>query len=175
MVKIVRLTSIRAYLTLCYLSLTCSSLNSLNKSACLSAESGFSAHVDCARLVEKRTHGRLVYFSGLALTVSNVSEIWKYFAYVADSKGKPTDTTEPVCKRWFHSLMTKGANTSVSLCTVTVCHRETMPLWLQAVRKQRKVADTDAAPLSHKVHKVLILIRCKKKHCFNGWVPQYLF
>ena len=36
------------------------------------------------------------------------SEIWKYFTFVADSEGKPTDTTKPVCK----SVMTKGANTS---------------------------------------------------------------
>ena len=25
------------------------------------------------------------------------SEIWKYFAYVADSEGKPTDTMRPRC------------------------------------------------------------------------------
>ena len=33
-------------------------------------------------------------------------------AHVADSKGKPTDTTKPVCKWCFKSVMTKRANTS---------------------------------------------------------------
>ena len=112
MVKIVRLTSIRAYLTLCYLSLTCSSLNSLNKSACLSAESGMSAPSDRSRLVEK---------------ADAQSEIWKSFAYVADSKGKSADTTKPVFERCCKSIMTKRANTSVSLCSVTVCHCESTP------------------------------------------------
>ena len=112
MVKIVRLTSIRAYLTLCYLSLTCSSLNSLNKSACLSAESGMSAPADHPRLIEK---------------ADARSEIRKYFAHIADSKGKPTNTTMPFCKRCFKSKMTKGVNTSVSICSVTVCHCETTP------------------------------------------------
>ena len=36
----------------------------------------------------------------------------KYFVYVANRKGKPTDTTKPICKRCFKSVMTKGANTS---------------------------------------------------------------
>ena len=87
------------YLTLCYLSLTCSnSLNSLNKSACLPAEIGVSAPANRPRYV-KKAEAR--------------SEIWKYLAYVADSKGKPTDTTRPVCKWWFKSVMTEGSNTSV--------------------------------------------------------------
>ena len=47
------------------------------------------------------------------------SEIWEYFAYVAGSKAKPTDTTKPVCKRCFKSVMTKGANTSV--CVALLC------------------------------------------------------
>ena len=40
------------------------------------------------------------------------SEIWKYFSYISDSEGKPTDPTRPVCKKCFRSLQTKGANTS---------------------------------------------------------------
>ena len=40
------------------------------------------------------------------------SKIWKYFAYVADSKGKPMDTTKSICKPYFQSIMTKGANRS---------------------------------------------------------------
>jgi len=36
----------------------------------------------------------------------------KYFAYVADSHGKPTDTYKPVCKRCFKCTQAKGANTS---------------------------------------------------------------
>ena len=147
MVKIVRLTSIRAYLTLCYLSLTCSSLNSLNKSACLSAESGMSAPADRSRLVEK---------------ADARSERWKYFAYVADNKGKPTDSTKPVCKQCFKSVWPKAPkrlSRSALWLSVTVKPR---PLWLQAVRKQREAAHRHAAPLSHKVHKVPILIKREK-------------
>ena len=72
-------------------------MNSLNKSACLPAEIGVSAPANRPRYV-KKAEAR--------------SEIWKYLAYVADSKGKPTDTTRPVCKRCFKSVLPKGANTS---------------------------------------------------------------
>ena len=91
------------------------------------------------------------------------SEIWKYFTYVADSKGKPTDTTMPVCKRCFKSEMTKGANTSVSLCSVTVCHCETTPtLAAGSEEAERSCTHRHAAPLSHKVHQLLILIKREK-------------
>ena len=61
------------------------------------AESGMSAPANRPRLVEK---------------ADTRSEIWKYFAYFADSKGKPTDTSKPVCKRCLKSVITKGGNTS---------------------------------------------------------------
>ncbi|KAL1250025.1 hypothetical protein QQF64_021030 [Cirrhinus molitorella] len=40
------------------------------------------------------------------------SEIWHYFAYIADSQGKPTDITKPICKKCFNPTQAKGANTS---------------------------------------------------------------
>ena len=61
------------------------------------AESGMSAPANHPRLVNK---------------ADAQSEIWKYFSNVADSKGKPTVTTKPVCKQCFKSVMDKGANTS---------------------------------------------------------------
>ena len=39
-------------------------------------------------------------------------KIWHYYAYIADSQGKPTDTTKHVCKRCFKPTQTKGANVS---------------------------------------------------------------
>ncbi|XP_063757877.1 E3 SUMO-protein ligase ZBED1-like [Eleginops maclovinus] len=40
------------------------------------------------------------------------SEIWRYFAYLADSEGKATDMSRPVCRKCYKQLQTKGANTS---------------------------------------------------------------
>ncbi|CAM4652314.1 unnamed protein product [Leuciscus chuanchicus] len=40
------------------------------------------------------------------------SEIWKYFAYLADSDGKATDKSRPVCRQCNKQIQTKGANTS---------------------------------------------------------------
>ena len=87
-----------------------------------------SAPADRPRLVEK---------------ADTQSEIWKYFAYAANSKGKPTDTAKPVCKRCFKSVMTKEANTSVSLCSVTVCHCETTPTLTAGSEGSREKLHTD--------------------------------
>ena len=52
---------------------------------------------------------------------------------------------------------------SVSLCSVFwSVTMKPRPLWLQAVRKQKEAAHRHAAPLSHKVHKVTILIKRRK-------------
>ena len=64
------------------------------------SERGMSAPADRPMLVEE---------------TDTQSEIWKYFAIVTDSKVKPLDTTKPVCKRCFKSVMTNGANTSSSV------------------------------------------------------------
>ena len=89
-----------------------------------------SAPADHPRLVEK-------------------AEIWKYFAYVAENKGKPTHITKPVCKRCFKSVMTKRANTSVSLCSVTVCQCETThTLPAGSEEAERSCTHKRAAPLS---------------------------
>ncbi|KAJ7992773.1 hypothetical protein DPEC_G00282180 [Dallia pectoralis] len=40
------------------------------------------------------------------------SEIWKYFAYLADSEGEATDKLRPVCCHCKKQIRTKGANTS---------------------------------------------------------------
>ena len=45
------------------------------------------------------------------------SEIWHYFAYTADSQGKPTNTTKPVCERCFKTTQTKGANVPTDMLT----------------------------------------------------------
>ena len=45
------------------------------------------------------------------------SEIWKYFAYLADSEGKASDTARPVCRQCFKQLQTKGANTGLQNAT----------------------------------------------------------
>ncbi|XP_075719862.1 E3 SUMO-protein ligase ZBED1-like [Rhinoderma darwinii] len=40
------------------------------------------------------------------------SEVWTYFAYIADKDRQPTEMTKPVCKRCYKSLHCKAGNTS---------------------------------------------------------------
>lgn len=40
------------------------------------------------------------------------SEIWNFFAYLADINDNPIDTLKPVCKTCFKGIQTKGGNTS---------------------------------------------------------------
>ena len=142
------------YLTLCIANLQ---LCELFEQVCTAAESGMSDPADCPRLAEK---------------ADARSKIWKYFTHIADHKGKPTDTTKPTYKWCFKSVMTKGANTFVSLCSVTVTVKP-HPLCLQAVRKQREAAYTLPRGRT-KFIKYRYLYKTWKAIVFNGWVLRHL-
>ena len=92
---------------------------------------------------------------GLALTDGNVSEIFPYLLRVSafsTSLGRLAGVLMPL------SAM------SVSLCSVSVCHHETMPTLAAGSEEAKRICThINAAPLSHKVHKVLIK---HEKYCF---------
>ena len=129
------------YLTLCYLSLTCSSLNSL------------WASLDVCQLKVAWVH---------LLTVWGVLKRQKHGAkYGNISLTLPTVRASP---RTPQGLSVNDAFNPTRLsCSVTVCHRETT-LTLAAGSEQAKRSCTHrrAAPLSHKVHQTLILIKREK-------------
>ena len=87
----------------------------------------------------------------LAEKADTQNKIWKY--YVADSKGKP------VCKRCFESVMTKRANMSVSLCSMTVCQCETtLTLAADSEEAERSCTQT-RYPSVAQVYKVPLIKR----------------
>ena len=68
--------------------------------------------------------------------------------------------------------MTKGANTSVSLCSVTVCHCETTPT-LSAGSEEAEKLHTDTLPRCRTKFST-DTNKTRKSIVFNGWVLRYL-